>query len=93
MALEAHITNEQTAATHVDSYLWRKCVCAIFFVRAPACLYWWSPVMPNLPVLSQEAAGLTEGLEWGSCEQVCSITADALSLICWLSSTHLSTDR
>lgn len=52
MALEAHITNEQTAATHVDSYLWRKCVCAIFFVRAPACLYWWSPVMPNLPVLS-----------------------------------------
>lgn len=31
--------------------------------------------------------------EWSSCEQVLSITANAFSLICWLSSTHLSTDQ
>lgn len=38
------------------------CVCAN--VWAPSCLsvcvHWWSPVMPKLPIWSQEAVGLTE---------------------------------
>lgn len=31
--------------------------------------------------------------EWSGCEQVCSIIANAFSLNCWLSSTHLSADQ